>query len=331
MDEEADTTIRPEIDEYPEAGPFWVGLWAVARHWVALLDDIFEPDLIATTGITRSFALRCNKWLWSIEGLVRRLIIAAALKRDTPKPATLTPSELTKGKERPSVPAKPASASFIVLPRVPGRSTHTRDAHGTAQPPPEHRHLAVRGDDLLNLFPRHTRRNAPQASRHALNPLQRRCRRSRWDPDYQGSRGRYQVIEEGDVVYTSFMIYGRQLTPLHGGVRPEPRPRNHTDRSSPYWKPPGGDVPEWKRIELEWERVIPSPRIAGRIRALIRVLEHPERWVERTARRLHATPGLIDTIRSAPPPRFRKHKLDRGPPPPFDEPLAEAQALIDTS
>jgi hypothetical protein len=328
MDAETDQQgIEPEIAEYPEAGPYWVGLWAVARHWVALLEDIFEPNLIATTGITRSFALRCRKWLWSIEGLVRRLIIAAAIKLDTVKPATLT-----RGKDRPSARARSASASFIVLPRIPGRQPHsTSTVRASSQNTPEHRHLVFPADNLLNLFPRHDRRNAPASCTRNPNPLHRRGRRNRWDPDYQGGQGKYQVHEEGSVVYTDFMIYGRQLKPLEGRARPEPRPRTRADRSSPCWKPPGGDGPEWKRLEQEWARIIPAPRLGARIKALLRVMHAPERWVERTARRLNADRDLLPKIRATPPPAYRRPKLDRGPAPPFEEALAESQALIDTS
>ena len=315
MDSETDQQrIEPEIAEYPEAGPFWVGLWAVARHWVGLLEQVFEPELIATTGITRSFALRCSKWLWSIEGLVRRLIIAAAMKLDVSQlPRLIT------GKPKPPRAQTPAAhrVVFTVLPRIPGRqpgaatSTHAATAA-------EHRHLAFSGDTLLHLFPRHDRRNARPAFVRTPNPLHRRGRRNRWDPDYTGSA-------------TCVMNHGPQFRPLDHRPWPEPRPRTRADRSSPYWKPPGGDLPEWKRIEFEWDRVIPSPRLAGRIRAILRVMQAPERWVERTARRLDAGPDLRDAIRAAPPPRFRKHRLDRGASPLLEVELAQAHAFDDSS
>ena len=94
-------------------------------------------------------------------------------------------------------------------------------------------------------------------------------------------------------------------------------------------RPARGDLPEWKRIEREWERVIPSTSLAGRIQALLRVLEKPERWVERTARRLK--PDLVERLRSAPLPHYRKPKLDRSPYGFLSQPLAHSHVLLDTS
>jgi hypothetical protein len=311
---DAETDITSEIAEYPEAGPFWVGLWAVARHWVAILVNVFEPDVIATADITRSFALRCRNWLWPIEGLVRRLIIAAAMKLDAsqlPKPI------VGKSKPTPSNPHKPTVA-FTILPRLPGRGGSSISPR-PAKPPPEHRHLLFPGDGLLNLFPRHNRRNARTASRRSLNPLHRRGRISRWDPDYQGDS--IKAEESHNRHFSGLFL--QHAEPFE---RP-PQVGASASRSQPRW--PHSDLPEWKRIEMEWERVIPSPGIAGRIRALARVLEKPERWIERTARRL--TADLIARIRAAPPPKLKKPKLDRSSRDLLAEALALAQSLIDTS
>jgi hypothetical protein len=128
--------IARGIEAYPEAGPFWTGLWAVARHWVALLEDIFEPDVIAGPGITRSFALHCRKWLWSIEGLLRRLIIAAAQGFD---PARLAPARTRAPRPAPA-PAPASCIAFAVLPRIPGRRLAPAAAH-PGRPPAEHRHM----------------------------------------------------------------------------------------------------------------------------------------------------------------------------------------------
>src|SRR5688572_15763032 len=112
----SDDHIEPEIAEYPEAGPFWVGLWAVAQHWVAYLAEIFEPGVLAGPGVTRRFALRCRNWLWPIEGLVRRLIIAAAMKLDVSALPKLIARRKTPTATRPAL-----SVGFNVLPRIPGR------------------------------------------------------------------------------------------------------------------------------------------------------------------------------------------------------------------
>jgi hypothetical protein len=317
MDEETEKQIAPEIAEYPEAGPYWVGLWAVARHWVALLAHIFEPDLLATPGITRRFALRCRNWLWPIEGLLRRLIIAAAMKLDV----SLLP-DLIAGRKKPATPRKPApSVPFVVLPSLPGRGVAGRQPQAAActARPAGHRHLLFPGDDLLRLFPRHAKRNAPRIPWRNFQPLKRRGRRSRWNPDY-----RCDSISEQQT-RRLFSAFRERLD------RREPRGRTPPDPSSRYAYLYDSDLPEWQRVEREWERVIPAPRIAGRIMALVRVMQAPERWIERTARRL--TADLQSKLRTLPPPKLRKPKLDRSPSGFLAEQLGEAHAVAfaDTS
>jgi hypothetical protein len=323
MDEE--NGIVPEIAEYPEAGPLWVGLWAVARHWVAILADIFEPDLLAA-GVRRSFALRCRNWLWSIEGLVRRLIIAAA--RQLPEEAA-APAPPATSAPKPAAP-KPAAPhlAFAVLPSASQR--RAARTQRPAKPLPAHRHLAFPGDALLRLFFRQGKPGARSGcSRH---PLHRRGRRSRWDPDYPYDPAKAEESCNRHVSGPFRKCPGGTLR------RPEPRPRTRADRSSPCWKAPGSkfpgsDLPEWKRLEQEWARVIPSPGLAGRVRALMRVMEKPERWIERTARRLRAEKSLFGLICEIPPPMLRKPKLDRSSLPPLLAELgaAHAQAFPDTS
>ena len=274
---DSDSHIEPGFAEYPEAGPFWVDLWAAARHWMAILAHVFEPDVIAGPGVTRRLALRCLNWLWPIEGLVRRLIIAAAMKLDVPHVAA------SVARSRKTPPHRTATATFAVLPRPPERQPIGSPRAG--RPPPEHRHLFFPGDDLLRLFPRRGRRNAPALRWRNPQPLKRRGRVSRWDPDYAGvsenPRAPRRAQEDSSA------------------------PRRSTPTGTPAGRPrvaPYSEHPEWKRVELEWERVIPAPCIAGRIRALMRVLEKPERWIARTARRLSA--DLLSKIRALPPPQL---------------------------
>jgi hypothetical protein len=301
---DAETDIAPEIAEYPEAGPFWVGLWAVAQHWVAVLAHVFEPGFLAGPGVTRRFALLCRNWLWPIEGLVRRLIIAAAMKLD----ASQLPEPVAGRTAR--TPARPAapSVAFSVLPRLPGRGAARP---GARKPPPEHRHLVFPGDGLLNLFPRHDRRNARPSPVRTRNPLHRRGRIGRWDPDYQG---------EAPPLF-------RDRRPMPPGDIALPDLRRHSRADASPCS--SANLPEWKRIDQEWERVIPAPRLSARISALARVMAAPERWIARAARKLGA--DLVAAIRAAPPPKLKKPKLDRNPSGFLEDPLAQAQALFDTS
>ncbi|HEY7797619.1 MAG TPA: hypothetical protein VIA80_02550, partial [Hyphomonadaceae bacterium] len=69
-----------------------------------------------------------------------------------------------------------------------------------------------------------------------------------------------------------------------------------------------------------------------RIRALIRVMQAPERWIARTARRLRADAALLARLCTLAPPILRKPKLDRGADPPLEAELRDAHArAFDTS
>jgi hypothetical protein len=310
--------IEPEITERPEAGPCWVGLWALARHWVELCASMFAPQTVASPGLSRRLALRCGKWLWSIESLVRRLIVAAALAFDV---ATLPALKVRAGASA-SRHGAPTVAGFIVL-SWPHRMRP--QPHPAMVRPPKtpagHRHLGFPGEDLLRLGRRelkHTR----ASSRRLPHPLHRRGGMSPSDPDYCED----PVKAEAD--YLRYVLFGPyRPDPGHDRL-PERRERRHADRSSPFYFPRDSDVPEWKRLEQEWARVIPAPRLAARITALVRLMEKPERAIARLARRLRQQGDLIGRIHELPPPRFRKSSLDHGPAPPLLEPLAEAHARM---
>jgi hypothetical protein len=317
-----DAEIEPEIAEYPEAGPYWVGLWALARHWIGLCVQLFDPQIVAS-GLSRRSALRCNNWLWSIESLVRRLVLAAAIAFDV---ATLAPLKPRTARAAASGSAPPAAAfSVLLLPRR-RRETQTRPLK--ARPPttpPRHRHLGFPGDDLLKLNRCEDRRTVRDASRRFANPLHRRGPCTPWDPDYRED----PVKAEAD--HLRHFIHGPYRSrpeDAWDGLPPARPERRHADRSSPYYFPRSSGVPEWKRIEDEWARVIPAPRLAARITALVRLMDHPERCIARLARRLKERGDLIDRIRELPPPRLKKPKLDRGPAAPLEAPLAQAHARL---
>ena len=311
--------IEPEIAERPEAGPCWVGLWALARHWVELCVLMFAPPTVASPGLSRRLALRCGKWLWSIEGLVRRLIVAAALAFDA---AALPALKARAGSSAASRRGAPGVAGFIVL-SLPRQMRPQPRPAGTRplKAPAGHRHLCFPGDDLLRLG-RLEAKHAGTPSRRPLHPLHRRGGMSPSDPDYRED----PVKAEAD--YLRYVLFGPyRPDPGHDRL-PERRERRHADRSSPFCLPRSSDVPEWKRLEQEWARVIPAPRLAARITALVRLMEMPERAIARLARRLAQQGDLITRIRELPPPRFRKSRLDDGPAPPLSDPLAEAHARM---
>jgi len=328
------------VDEIPEGdGPYETGLWARARWWVAQCLEIFgEPVQLAAVGLTRRVALRCKNWLWSIEGAVRRLIIAAALAID---PATLPPDPAkTTGREpiaaptpapAPTKPGKPG-ATFRVFaihrrpaPRV-GVSASAIDRERVARreplpPRPLHQHVPFAADDLLTIGATEAHAGVTRkSSGRSINPLDRRGRASRWDPDYV-----YDEAEE-QAKYDRYMFGPGYVCPEYGQPAPPPRAPKQRDPYFPHGHP--SSFFEWRRIDEEWARVLPAPDLGARISALCRVMEKPERWITRLARLLAKDSQLARRLTAVPPPVVRKPKRDKTPRPPDLDLLNQSYAAI---
>src|SRR5690606_16603063 len=248
-------------------------LWSEACRLAGALPLMFgEPATIASAGLSRRLALRCCNWLWAAEALVRRLIVAAAMAFDPrkltrPRPAVGAASVRTRiVSPRPQRFRLFASAC---CPRDPLRSSSS----DTALP---YAHMPFPADDLLRLdAPRGPRANltsprpqgcAPQRLPRRPNPLHRRGRISRHDPDYRG----YANPDRMDPPPGARRPARKRL---QGQARAEPPSALHHLPAST----------EWRRVEQEWERVLPAPHLAARIEALLRVIEKPRRWVVRLA------------------------------------------------
>jgi hypothetical protein len=320
------------VDEIPEGdGPYETGLWARARWWVFQCLNIFgEPGELAAVGLTRRVALRCKNWLWTIEGAVRRLIIAAALAID---PASLPLAPAKSGSSQrtatpaPDKPAKPTFRVFAIhrpspssgAPIVDREHAASDQPHREPRPRPLHRHVPFIADDLLTIgaTAAHAGRTR-RASVRRINPLDRRGRPSRWDPDYV-----YDEAEEQAKFDRS----------MFGPVRTEdsrtpPPPREPKQRDLYFRRRHSSSIFEWRRIDEEWKRVLPAPDLGKRIFALCRVMEKPERWITRLARLLARNKQLARQLTAVPPPVVRKPKRDRTPNPPNLELLNATHAAI---
>lgn len=270
-------------------------LWARVRDWFATWTAVFQPHEILRDGLTRRLALRCCHWLGPLEATVRRLIIAAALALH---PAQLAPAASRKtprdpsDSDRPS-PAPLAAAGFRIV-SIHGAGAPRGKASVAVAASPAVRHLPFPADELLRLGGSAQRQGGKPASR-GLNPLRRRGRIRSSDPDY---------APESETGYadSSELLFGSPED-----REPPPRRDSHARR---YRVPAQQEDSEWRRIEKEWERVLPAPGIAVRITALARVLDAPERQIHRLARRLAADPDLAALLRGAPPPLLRKPKHD---------------------
>jgi hypothetical protein len=320
--------VDDKDDDIPQGdGPYETGLWAEARAWVGWLINLYgNVREIALVGLSRRTALRCRNWLWSIEGIVRRLIIAAAMRLDPdslappskPK-ATTRKSEPETASDTPGEPARPASAFRVLgLHGRPGasRKSQVKPAHIVV---PEHRHLSFPLDDLLRLGAAPQQGVQRSVSGHRPHPLDRRGRISRWDPDY-----RSDPVKEAES-YRRYFFGPFPVLPDRFS-RP-PKERRHRDIHDPYYRSEAS-VPEHRRIEEEWARVIPAPDIAGRIMALHRVMADPKGWIARTARQLQLIKRLAEVLRALPEPKLVKPRRDRGPIPPGLSCLSLCHAAI---
>ena len=276
-----------------ETGPFHAGLWARVRHWLATWTAIFPPEEILRDGLTRRLALRCCNWLWPLEAAVRRLIVAAALAFDAAKLSPASPQQRSRKPEKhPPSPLKPAGFRILSLrgagePR--GAISAARSA-GRAE-----RHLPFPSDDLLRLGSPPSRHH-PKLVVRRDNPLHRHGRIRPTDPDYRPG-------SEADD--------SSELHPGTPGDRtPQPERERDAGRGLCFRIPLKSDDSEWRRIEKEWERILPAPGIAARITALAGVLGSPGPHIRRLARRLATEPGLAALLRAAPPPLLRKPKYD---------------------
>lgn len=310
--------------ETAKARPSSGGLWACACSWAQQMICIFgKPEDIAV-GLSRRLALRCRNWLWSIEGIVRRLIIASAFAIDA---STLPPLRRRIAPARPRQKAGGARRPGFRLFAVTGPARLGRGGKGAA-PKAErlYAHVPFPADDLLRvgaprtprIFPQTTGTQRPSGEGQAprrVNPLHRRGRITRWDPDYHGHRDQ----------------------DLLNGPRPSPPPRTRPRRQRPklarissLHRPPVST--EWRRVEEEWDRVLPAPDIAARLTALLRVMNQPASCVHRLARRLQMS-NLAARLAALPPPALRRPRLDRSQPPPAQDTLAQSHTLLrrDTS
>jgi hypothetical protein len=269
-------------------------LWDRVREWLATWMAVFPPDEILRDGLTRRFALRCCNWLWPLEATVRRLIIAAALAC---VPAKLVPAPSQPGPRKPHKSSSPRGASFHIVSIRGGGASRIVSPSARAAARPE-RHLPFPSDALLRLGAPRPHPGVGMVGRRD-NPLRRRGRIRPSDPDYS------TPASEADYANCSDLLFGSPKE------RKPPPERGPDVCHRMYFRIPlESDDSEWRRIEKEWERILPAPGLAARIAALAIVLDSPEPHIHRLARRLAAEPGLAALLRATPPPLLRKPKYD---------------------
>src|SRR6185436_18268340 len=131
------------------------GLWVDVRYWfnaiIAVACDLKE---LAHVGVTRSIGVKLCNWLWGVEGAIRRLILAEALKLDPAALANAPPKTKPAPKERKPRKRHPCFRVFGFNRQSEGDAARP-SAGGKARPDrPAFWHIAFPSDPLLSIGPR---------------------------------------------------------------------------------------------------------------------------------------------------------------------------------
>jgi hypothetical protein len=285
-----------ESDNQDDAGeaatPRGDGLWGDVRFWFNAILSVFgDVQELRVAGLTRSLGVKLCNWLWGVEGAVRRLVIAEALKLDPsslaetkPKPAAVSDKPRTRATRRPSF------RIFGFNGQAEPQSSQPLAAGSSQADLPDRWHIAFPADPLLSIGPR-PRRTRNASNQRRVNPLDRRGRISRFDPDYVGEEEDYEAALLG-------------LSP-HRPARPS-RPRREpllAQERSDYLSP-RSDPFDWRRIEEEWKRIIPAPHLAARVFALACIMDNKDRAVARVARLFTRCRNLVVDLVGQPSPEL---------------------------
>jgi hypothetical protein len=278
-----------------------------AWTWLFNLFSVFPPpEEIAATGLTRRVALLIRKWLWSVEGMMRRLIIAAALKlrHGLPAPAPSKPRSPATRRERAL--RAPVFRIFAIL----GAPSGAMQAGAVPQPAPANAGPARSGrtsfalDPLLAIGRSAAGRGRPR-SRHA--PVQLAPRRSRWHPLCSG-------VDPADSLTYVAPARDRRLRLVSGSPSSSVAETRIGCQVLPHF-----DREAWLEAEAEDKTVHPAPGIARRIAVLKRLADDPGSAVRRLAQRLRNQPGLAGLLGPAVWMPVRKSRTDTTAPPPAQD------------
>lgn len=163
------------------------GLWADVRSWTdAILAVVGDLKELATVGLTRSLAVKLCNWLWGMEGAIRRLILAEALKLDASTLAGSRPGTRADASEARRPARRRPSFRIFGFSRQGEAGTGQLSAEDGAAKAnlPERWHIRFPADPLLSIGGRSIRGGKAASAVRRINPLDRRGRISRFDPDY---------------------------------------------------------------------------------------------------------------------------------------------------
>jgi hypothetical protein len=263
------TDERDSKDEIEGAGDD--SLWADVRVWVNAILSVFgDLKELAQAGLTRSLGVKLCDWLWGVEGAIRRLIIAEAMRLDPAALKQARPRAEAARKDRAPRRRHPCFRIFGFSRRDEAMASEPSAGWTVTAGLPDRWHIRFPSDPLLSIGARPVRNG--RAAIRRLNPLDRRGRISSLDPDYGLDREEdYEALLLG---------LSSSRPPRPSRPRPEPvlvqdRPNYLASRCDPF---------DWRRVEEEWKRQIPAPHLAARIFAVAGVMERREQAIHRIAR-----------------------------------------------
>jgi len=304
------STTAPESDTL-------ISLWDEAWVWLLSLFSVFpEPEAVAGEGLTRRVALLLKNWLWSIEGMLRRLMIATALAISARLPAPKPRKPRSKPKAAARNPVLPCFRIFAIrrlpLPPFTGEVPRSGDG-GTLQARTSskaYHHAAFTRDPLLVIGEAPLRRGGPRPAR--IRPR----------PD------RYHLGRETEESFRTFFgpFHDRSECLRLGAAPPPPRERSETRIGHHIL--PAFDREAWLAAEAEEKALHPAPGIASHIAALKRLADDPKPAIRRLAQRLRSRPDLVGILGGSLWLTPKKARSDKTPPPPARELVARVCAFV---
>ena len=283
------TAIPPALH-----APALLPLWSEAKAFVAFLLELFSPDHLRETGISRTRGAVLSIFLANVEAGIRRLILVAAL--------AFTPPAIVRRKtiHRAAAPAKPKAQRRVGLciirlasqdstPAIPSQLA----SRWRPPAPKPYGHMPFPCDPLLSLPPRAKPSIRRWFAVPTRNPLDRWVRLSRRDPDWRppepsGRPPRLKVERDEDEARMP-----RKRKP----------PRTNEGLPDSLW--------DWRRCNDAWSDPVPAPDFAARLEALCRAIANPQALITHTARRIHASRAATRTYAATRTPNLRRPKRAR--------------------
>jgi len=269
------------------------GLWADVRSWTdAILAVVGDLKELATVGLTRSLAVKLCNWLWGMEGAIRRLILAEALKLDASTLAGSRPGTRADASEARRPARRRPSFRIFGFSRQGEAGTGQLSAEDGAAKAnlPERWHIRFPADPLLSIGGRSIRGGKAASSAGST-------------PSTAAAASRASIPTTARTSTRPNISGACWACPRAGPTRPSHPPSNPlpVQEKAGYLR---SDLSDWRRLEEEWKRIIPAPHLAARIFAVARILERRDSAIDRIARLVNISRERLVDLLGQPAPQL---------------------------